>query len=190
MPELIFSQTSFKVEFTEPPELIVSAGDDLTIEYGNSVQLNAFAEGGVGEYTFSWDPEISIDNPLCENPIVRPNNSLSYYVTVTDVTGCSITDAVYINVLNGTGLGSDYNGVTYQVYPNPGDGKINLVFFIEELDIHSVEIIDLAGNMVYTEQVPINQQSINLNISHLKSGYYLLKLCSSSFTSFKKILIQ
>ena len=85
------------------PTPVVSAGNDEEICSGNTAQLNA--SGGIN---YQWSPATNITNTAISNPIVSPNTSTTYCVTVTDNDGCTSTDCVLITVNNiSTSLNSD-----------------------------------------------------------------------------------
>jgi len=58
--------------------------DDFDICKGESVQLQAYASGGTGSYTYSWSPSAALVNPASANPIATPLNTTTYTVTVSD----------------------------------------------------------------------------------------------------------
>ena len=72
----------------------VSAGDDVGLCLGNSVQLNAT---GVGNVT--WSPSATLDNPTILNPIATPTVTTTYYFTLDNGT-CLIEDSVTVNILS------------------------------------------------------------------------------------------
>lgn len=63
--------------------LFVSTNDE-SICVGESVQLNANAFGGTGNYTYSWSPSGSLSNSGISNPIASPITTTNYTVTVSD----------------------------------------------------------------------------------------------------------
>ncbi|MBL4818087.1 MAG: hypothetical protein JKY15_02480, partial [Deltaproteobacteria bacterium] len=70
-----------------------SAGNDVSLCIGDSVQLNA--SGGVN---YSWTPSSGLSNTNIFNPIANPTVTITYSVTITDSNGCSVTDDVIITV--------------------------------------------------------------------------------------------
>lgn len=56
----------------------------LSICEGESSQLNAFAYGGSGSYSYFWTPEANLNNPNIANPIATPTETTTYTVTVSD----------------------------------------------------------------------------------------------------------
>ncbi|XZF13264.1 PKD domain-containing protein [Chitinophagaceae bacterium MMS25-I14] len=86
------SSTS-QVTVTVKPQPQVSAGGNLSICKGNSVQLNA-----TGAASFTWSPATGLSCVSCANPIATPTaSSTTYTVTGTDTAGCSNTATVTVN---------------------------------------------------------------------------------------------
>jgi gliding motility-associated-like protein len=75
-------------------QLDIHASVDQTILEGNSVQLNAYGNAT----RFEWTPVTWLNNPLLPNPIARPEQTTTYYVTGTDNLGCIDIDSVHITV--------------------------------------------------------------------------------------------
>ncbi|MDQ3191756.1 MAG: DNRLRE domain-containing protein, partial [Bacteroidota bacterium] len=74
------------------PALIIDAGTDKTICYGDSVQLNAS-----GAQTYSWSPSTGLSNPNIANPIASPASTITYIVTGTEG-NCQNMDTVVVQV--------------------------------------------------------------------------------------------
>jgi len=72
---------------------IFNAGSNVTITKGSSIQLNA--TGGIG---YNWSPPTGLSCVNCPDPIASPTETTTYYVTVTNETGCAATDSVVVNV--------------------------------------------------------------------------------------------
>jgi len=72
-------------------------GPDKTICSGTSVPLSVSNRG----VSYQWSPSTGLNNPTIENPIVTPLSTTSYCVTTTDALGCTATDCININVING-----------------------------------------------------------------------------------------
>lgn len=74
-----------------------SAGDDTHIHCtGDSVDLN-----GAGGYNFEWSPSQFISNPKSQKPKASPPTKQEFRLVVTDTSGCSDTDFVWVDVLDG-----------------------------------------------------------------------------------------
>lgn len=81
------------LEVLEKPLLNLAFKDTLICSI-DTLQLQA---GGSG--TFVWTPNFRIINRNTATPLVYPQDTITYYVTVTD-NGCVNTDSVRINVLD------------------------------------------------------------------------------------------
>ncbi|MFH1320940.1 MAG: T9SS type A sorting domain-containing protein, partial [Bacteroidota bacterium] len=82
------------ITVNEPPLITLTTSLGTAICYDQSTQIFAFASGGVGDYTFSWD------NGLLDTTthLVSPLVNTTYTVTVTDSTGCVASGSITINV--------------------------------------------------------------------------------------------
>ena len=69
------------------------AGANVSICAGGNVQLNA--SGGT---FYHWSPSTGLSNPNINNPIANPTITTMYYVTVSNVGGCSAFDSVKVTV--------------------------------------------------------------------------------------------
>ena len=78
-----------------PPvcNILITKNADTTICAESPVKM--FATGGT---SFFWSPATGLSNPNLSNPVATPLATTKYYVTVSDVTGCSKLDSVTINV--------------------------------------------------------------------------------------------
>lgn len=50
-------------------------------------------------FNYSWTPTMGVSNPSAQNPILKPNSTTTYFVTVTDPIGnCTDTDSIVVTV--------------------------------------------------------------------------------------------
>lgn len=68
-----------------PVSVTISAAS-TSVTVNESVQLNATAIGGTGNYTYSWSPATALDNATIANPTFIPNTTGEYTFT------CTVTD--------------------------------------------------------------------------------------------------
>ena len=64
---------------------------------GESSQLNSFAMGGTGNYTYEWSPEDGLSDPSISNPVAAPEETTLYSVVVNDG-DASVSGEVTVNV--------------------------------------------------------------------------------------------
>ncbi|MDX2002188.1 MAG: gliding motility-associated C-terminal domain-containing protein [Chitinophagales bacterium] len=69
------------------------AGDSVTVCAGNTVSVNASADG-----SFTWEPTNGLSDPNSLTPTITPDSSVSYILTVSGQNGCSNKDTLNITV--------------------------------------------------------------------------------------------
>ncbi len=80
------------------PQLRVA--DRLTLCGGSAGTMSATVRGGTPPYSYRWSPETGLSNPNIANPVVRPSRSGEYTITVSDASGCSVSEKVTVTVLD------------------------------------------------------------------------------------------
>jgi hypothetical protein len=76
---------------------VIASANPAEICEGESSQLNAFAMGGTGNYTYEWTPEDGLNDPTIANPVATPDETTTYYVIVNDGDD-TVTDEVTVTV--------------------------------------------------------------------------------------------
>ncbi|WP_294269612.1 T9SS type A sorting domain-containing protein [uncultured Chryseobacterium sp.] len=102
----------------------------------------------------------------------------------------------YKNITSTLGITEIGKKASFGVYPNPvtADRKVTVLFDIKEKTGNkgSVEVYDLTGKKVYASELT-NQSGFykqDLNLSHLPSGNYLLKISYGGQTETKKLIVK
>ena len=120
--ELIASNSTGSDTITSTVEVYanptVNAGNDVTIDLGQSVTLNATGTNG----THTWSPPIWLDCITCSSPVATPQETTTYTVVVVDSNGCSASDDVTIIV--------DFDFVIWvpNIFSPNGDGNNDIAF--------------------------------------------------------------
>ena len=103
------------------------AGSDKWIIEGNSAQLSANATGQ--NITYSWSPDVFINDPQSLQPIVNPPRDTNYVLKVVSTEGCgTATDTMHVFVYkdvfvpnafspNNDGLNDTWNVPALSAYP-------------------------------------------------------------------------
>jgi hypothetical protein len=109
------------------------------------------------------------------------SNSLAWNLIAEDA-------CLYIEV-------SDSNEEEIEVYPNPASEKLAISFPIatgRQFAINTIEIYSTIGEMLLAVQPQTSnfKPQTLIDVSYLPSGFYFLKLTSSTSEIIKKIIIQ
>ncbi|WP_316840693.1 MBG domain-containing protein [Pedobacter gandavensis] len=139
--------------------------NSTTISKGESVGLTA-----VGGTSYAWALDNSIvSGQATANLVVRPRETTTYTVTVTNANGCSEQKSFTVNVLDDLVTIRATNILT----PN-GDGY-NDKWVIDNIDFYpnnEVKVFDKSGRMVYGKKSYDNSWDGMLNGMPLAEGTY------------------
>jgi Secretion system C-terminal sorting domain len=125
--------------------------------------------GGTAPYTVQWnDPANSITESISN---LCPG---SYTCTITDANGCVVTET--ITIADGTIGLLEKDQVDFDIYPNPGNGILQLS--ISNLDAQSLplELISINGKLVKKMSVSFQEGKAIIDISELENGCYFFKM--------------
>ena len=75
------------------------------------------------------------------------------------------------------------------LYPNPADNQINLIFGTEDTGDKRLSIFNMNGQLVFSKEIPVNSGN-NIDVSLLESGIYLLQVSSEKAVETRKLVIQ
>ena len=92
-------QLSQEIEIIQPEELIVKLGDQIDIQLGDSMNLNALTnipEENIAEVI--WSPAEGLSCDDCLNPMAKPYQSMNYAVEIMDQNGCMASSDVNLLV--------------------------------------------------------------------------------------------
>jgi hypothetical protein len=145
--------------------------------------------GGTHSYSYMWNP----GNATTED--ITVNSEGEYSLTVTDENLCtgSGTFTVANTDFNCNLAVGDFNanGFNVSVLPNPNNGVFELNFSAVKSEKVQIRLQSLKGDVVYTDVFAINDGTRkSLNLNHLSSGIYLLKVVGESHTTTERIIIQ
>jgi hypothetical protein len=92
-------QLTESISIAQPPVLILNATTSTdTICEGECISLAASVSGGTGTYTYTWLPASNLSDAAIFNPMACPSSATTYSITVTDINGCNVIDAVSLVV--------------------------------------------------------------------------------------------
>ena len=102
----------------------------------------------------------------------------------------SVSETLDINVFNSTGIDEQGDDL-FEIYPNPTDGKTNLVIGGTMQGKAIVEVYNLLGERVMTKVCDPMQkgETLSLDFSHLVSGLYVIKFNTEGGSCSKKVSV-
>jgi len=153
------------------PVITIVSNNTALISKGTSVILSA--AGGVN---YSWSPatdvissqNVASNGIITNNLTVRPKQTTTYTVTVTNASGCTSVQSITVQVSD------DYQITALNILTPNGDGK-NDKFIIQNIDYYpnnTVKIFDRSGRTVYTKKGYDNQWDGTFNGVPLASDTY------------------
>jgi gliding motility-associated-like protein len=84
----------------------IATSADSSVCAGDSVQLNVF--GSVGN-SYTWTPTAGLSDPAIPNPMATPTTSTTYYVSVSNIAGCTDQDSVTVSIFSAPTASFDMN---------------------------------------------------------------------------------
>lgn len=140
------------------------------ISEGDSVVLQLSAGGGLPPYTYEWLPNSNISDNTVANPVVFPNVSTNYSVTMTDSRGCVIpastcdVNEVYVHPLSLTEL--QESEINWYIEND------RLIIETEQFSKETIVLYNSCGQTFNT--VYKSDDRLMVNLSNLDKGIYFL----------------
>ncbi len=133
------------VQVRVTPPASVFAGNDTSLTIGQPFSLHAVDINNSGFNAYTWTPHTGLSNPFIQNPVVTPNQNISYVIRATTQEGCAGTDTIHIKVF----LQADIY-VPTAFTPN-GDGKNDILKAIPVglHQFHYFKIFNQWGQLVF-----------------------------------------
>lgn len=103
----------------------------------------------------------------------------------------SVSETLTIDVFNSTGF-EEQSIAFFDIYPNPTDGKVNLVIGETLQSKAIIEVYDLLGVCLMSKTVSLLQQgeTISLDLGKMLSGLYIIKLSTENGSYSKKVSVR
>ena len=106
-------------------------------------------------------------------------------ISVTSGTNTGFIPIEGVTVEGETGI-SDIEAEKISVYPNPTNGLLTIG--ISDMQFSDMRLFDMMGRQIPIGQSEIGQSEIRINISHLPSGAYFLKMQTASGELVQKVI--
>ena len=109
------------------------------------------------------------------------------------VLALDMQNGIFLLKANALGVKENSNALVANVYPNPAKNNLNISFTNQDAKDYSVEIINILGQVVYSEK-SLNDCSFpvtfkNIDVSDLESGSYMISIKANTKQFQKKIII-
>jgi hypothetical protein len=168
---LYFCMDNFGADAPENiPALITDTKNYYEITEGESVELFVSAKNGLQPYSFEWSNSESLSNNNLQLTIASPAQTTTYTVTVTDSKGNTSEEEIIVNVKGVNAESHLFENL--QVYCT-NDG--NNIIVSNQYDVDFITIFDINGKKVMEQNIN-NSNNINIPISHLSRGLYIVNL--------------
>lgn len=173
---------------TAPLAVDVTASP-MTINLGDSSQLNATASGGSGTYTYSWTSVPAGFTSNLQSPWVKPLTTTFYACEVSDGTNI-VSGSVTITVQNPQGVPSEAGNVI-SLSPNPSTGLVNLSITGIKGQSAKISLYNTIGKSVYQSEILLNEGKTirTCDFTGYSKGMYFLNVSMNGSQSTQRLLL-
>ena len=164
------------------------AKNDTTLALCDSLVLGANYDDNA---TYTWWPKTGMHDSTLANPTAQPSVTTTYYIKKVQ---CSSTTFDSIKIVVGAcNVGirqfADNNGQA-TIFPNPNAGSFNLRINDNTAQSnYSIKITDVSGILVKSFE-NIKDRNIQIDLTSVPDGFYLIKVSTANWQSLKKVIIQ
>lgn len=159
------------------------------ITYGVGTQtINFDASGSTGATSYSWDfGNSNTGSGVTVSETYSANGPVNVQLTVANACG---TDDTTITMAINIGLKENALSNSLQVFPNPTDDILNIVFKTGDSDEASIRVRELSGKEVLqVSKADLNgRYSGQISIVDLAKGVYVLEIESGGLTARRRIV--
>ena len=182
------TSTPVLVIYAGPPSVSITGLDTFYCVYHDQDTLTGTPIGG----TFSGPGMNGPANRYFDPALAGPGDHTITYTFTDFTTGCVNSTSVMTHVDLCTSTPDQTFIPRFNLYPNPGSGRITLDLFLEKSIPLNVQVTDITGRVVYTEimHTEAGVQSISLNLSNLSNGIYNLKLSGENGVVARRFVIE
>ncbi len=160
------------IEVEQPNTLVVTTNHD----YGNGFTFSNVM-GGTPPYNYNWS------NGETTSAIVEEPGD--YSLTVTDSNGCvGVADINISSTDELSGL------VSFQLAPNPNDGRFIIQMEMEQYSDLDFIIIDILGRPIYQKQVSGSSIFEKIEMDDMPSGNYFLLISDGSSRMVERFVVD
>jgi hypothetical protein len=195
---------SYSVTATDIYGCVSESDFDLLVLGAPEADISFTGSGGTGFFfssagstntspntTYLWTFN-SIDTSTQANPTyVFPwnGNPTTYPVSLVIDNGCGQDLDEYSITVDPLGVTDVANGNVFTVYPNPAKDNVQLTLTAEWNSLE-VTVFDNSGRVVMSKAYNAGLNVIDVNVSELAAGAYMLQVTSDNMTEVQTLIIQ
>ncbi len=163
------SETTVTVEVIKPLSATASTEKE-SIYSDESVQLTATADGGTGNYTYSWSPATGLNDATIENPIFTPSavGTYTFTCTVSDGTETVSTNKVTV-IVEDAPLSCFVIFTLSDTYGDGWNGNYLTVQYGETSENSENLTLSTGSTETFTRQIP---QETKVTVTYNPVGSY------------------
>jgi hypothetical protein len=137
----------------------------------------------LGAQSFEW--KTSATTMQSGSPItVIPKSSAIYTVTGTDAAGCAGEASILFDIEECTGINTNFQPGSTNVYPNPSSGQFEL--FVSSSVSNAFEISDLTGRVILKGN--FSGAKTTIDMTPFSNGVYTVKVTSENSSEVIRII--
>ena len=154
---------------------------------GNTYSLDAL-------FSYSTDAGNSwsdaYDDVVSANLILNGGGTIYFHVApyFAGLTGTYLLDMNLSRVPN-VGIDENEIGKYFEIYPNPASDMVMINFNEFEGDVTNIELFDLNGRLVITEDVSDQNSTQIISVLKIAGGFYFLKINTDKGILTRKITV-
>ena len=183
-----------RIRFVDEIDLGQIVGDSVVNKYTNPVSHYVVEKHEGIRYLWQLEPSNAGSIYGYDNEIDilwnQHENDREATLSVTAENGCITQPTTkHISLINYST--PEWHETSFKLFPNPTDGKVNLVIGETLQGKAIIEVYNLLGEQMITTKVSHLQkgETYTLDLSHLVSGLYIIKLSTENGSCSKKVSV-
>ena len=163
----------------EIPIVPADLGPDTILCVGDSIVFDVTRTGA----SYQWQ-----DNST--SGVFTTSAGGTFWVEITEANGCKTSDTVTVTLDScNSGLG-DLDGRIINIYPQPAGEWIKVSVPMAWDDYSMLHIYDLSGRIIREIDLKNWSGELELNLSDIPQGTYMLELSGKDWSNRKKLIIR